>query len=74
LRGSTGLAPYPQQEADFMVLKAPDVPSVLIELGFLTNSQDEALLQTPDWQRTTASSIVAAVNRFFATRVAGPAP
>jgi N-acetylmuramoyl-L-alanine amidase len=75
LRGSTGLAPYPQQEADFMVLKAPDVPSVLIELGFLTNSQDEALLQTPEWRRTTASSVVAAVNQFFATRVAGfPAP
>jgi len=71
LRGTTQLAPYPQQEADFLVLKAPDVPSVLLELGFLTNAQDEALLQSTQWRTGTASSIVAAINQFFATRVAG---
>jgi N-acetylmuramoyl-L-alanine amidase len=71
LRGNTTLAPYPQQEADFMVLKAPDVPSVLIELGFLTNSQDEELLQSQAWRQSTASSMVTAINQYFATRVAG---
>jgi N-acetylmuramoyl-L-alanine amidase len=71
LRGSTQLAPYPQQEADFLVLKAPDVPSVLVELGFLTNPQDEDLLQSPAWRSSTASSLVAAINEFFATRIAG---
>jgi N-acetylmuramoyl-L-alanine amidase len=75
LKQSVALRGNAHRFAGFRVLKAPDVPSVLVELGFLTNSQDEALLQTPDWQRTTASSIVAAVNQFFATRVAGfPAP
>ena len=75
LRGSTQLAPYPQQEADFLVLKAPDVPSVLLELGFLTNADDEELLQSREWQRRTASTIVTAINEFFATRVAAfPAP
>ena len=70
LRGSTQLAPYPQQEADFLVLKAPDVPSVLLELGFLTNADDEELLQSREWQRRTASTIVTAINEFFATRAA----
>ena len=74
LRGSTRLAPYPQQEADFLVLKAPDVPSVLVELGFLTNPQDEDLLESPSWRSSTASSLVAAINTFFATRIAGSVP
>lgn len=71
LRGETQLAPNPMQEAGFVVLKAPDVPSVLVELGFLTNPQDEQLLQSSDWRRQTASAMVEAVAAFFDTRVAG---
>ena len=71
LTGETQLAPNPIQEAGFVVLKAPDVPSVLIELGFLTNPQDEELLQSEDWRRQTASAMVAAVSAYFDTRVAG---
>ncbi len=71
LRGKTELAPNPLQEAGFVVLKAPDIPSVLVELGFLTNPQDEQLLQSEDWRRQTASAMVDAVATFFDTRVAG---
>ncbi len=67
----THLAPNPQQEAAFVVLKAPDVPSVLVELGFLTNAQDEQILQSPDWRENAAGRIVDAIAAFFETRVAG---
>jgi N-acetylmuramoyl-L-alanine amidase len=49
-------------------LKAPDVPSVLVELGFLSNRQDEELLNSPDWRQQTAGSIVLGIDDFFATR------
>lgn len=68
------LAPNPQQEAAFVVLKAPDVPSVLVELGFLTNAQDEEILQSPDWRENAAGRIVDAIAAFFETRVAGFVP
>lgn len=61
----------PHQEAGFVVLKAPDVPSVLIELGFISNAQDERWLLSADWREPTAASIVRAIDTFFATRVAG---
>lgn len=67
----TELAPNPQQEAGFVVLKAPDVPSVLVELGFLTNSEDEEILQSRVWRRQTAATLVEAIGAFFEIRVAG---
>ena len=71
LEAVTELAPNPQQEAGFAVLKAPDVPSVLVELGFLTNSEDEEVLQSIVWRQRTAATLVAAIASFFETRVAG---
>ena len=59
--------------AGFVVLKAPDVPSVLIELGFLTNSQDEKQLTSPAWHSKMALSLSRAVDRYFGDRMAeGP--
>lgn len=54
--------------AGFRVLKAPDVPSVLIELGFLTNSDDELSLTSSSWRRKTAVSIARGVDAYFAER------
>ncbi|MHA1559324.1 MAG: N-acetylmuramoyl-L-alanine amidase [Alphaproteobacteria bacterium] len=71
LEAVTELAPNPQQEAGFVVLKAPDVPSVLVELGFLTNSEDEEVLQSSEWRQRSAATLVAAIGAFFETRVAG---
>jgi N-acetylmuramoyl-L-alanine amidase len=53
------------------VLKAPDVPSVLVELGYVSNRQDLKSLVSDTWRGKTADSIVQAVETFFTTRVAG---
>lgn len=51
--------------AGFAVLKAPDVPSVLIELGYLSNPTDERQLSSRDYQKTLAASIKRAVDAYF---------
>ena len=51
--------------AGFAVLKAPDIPSVLIELGYLSNRTDEKLLLDPKQHRRMASSITRALQRYF---------
>ena len=47
----------PHRFAGFVVLKAPDVPSVLIELGYLSNLQDERMLTNPKSLSTIADAI-----------------
>ncbi len=47
----------PRMKAGFSVLKAPDIPSVLIELGFLSSPRDRKLLQDEDWRRRAAEGI-----------------
>lgn len=54
-----------QRSAGFAVLKAPDIPSVLVELGCLSNREDEHLLQRASYRRVLASSLVRAVNDYF---------
>jgi N-acetylmuramoyl-L-alanine amidase len=51
--------------AGFAVLKAPDVPSILLELGYLSNSQDEKLLQTKAYRRKMAAAILKAIGDYF---------
>ncbi|MDX5365515.1 MAG: N-acetylmuramoyl-L-alanine amidase, partial [Alphaproteobacteria bacterium] len=59
--------------AGFVVLKAPDVPSVLVELGFLTNRDDEKLLTSATWRAGMAKTMSRAVDRYFGDRMAeGP--
>ncbi|MDH3233378.1 MAG: N-acetylmuramoyl-L-alanine amidase [Alphaproteobacteria bacterium] len=52
--------------AGFAVLRAPDVPSVLIELGYLSNAADERLLRSPSHHAKLARAIVRAINRYIA--------
>jgi N-acetylmuramoyl-L-alanine amidase len=52
--------------AGFAVLKAPDVPSVLVEMGYLSNKLDERQLNTRDYQAKMADALSRAVDRFFA--------
>jgi N-acetylmuramoyl-L-alanine amidase len=59
------------RSAGFVVLKAPDVPSVLVELGYVTNKADLKSLISAEWRDRTADAIVQAVNTFFTTRLAG---
>ncbi|MGB6922229.1 MAG: N-acetylmuramoyl-L-alanine amidase [Methyloceanibacter sp.] len=58
------------KSAGFRVLKSPDVPSVLIELGFLSNPDDEKRLTSQSWRSTTADKVSAAIDGYFAKRVA----
>ena len=71
LKTSARLHKRPLKSAGFRVLRAPDVPSVLIELGFVTNPQDLKLLTSDAWRARLADSMVQAVQTFFATRIAG---
>lgn len=61
----------PVRSAGFRVLRAPDVPSVLIELGYVSNKQDLQSLNSDSWRDRTADSIASAVNDYFATHLAG---
>jgi N-acetylmuramoyl-L-alanine amidase len=56
----------PHRSAGFAVLKAPDVPAVLIELGYLSNVHDSDQMGTDRWRDGVASAIAAAVDRHFA--------
>ena len=51
--------------AGFLVLKAPDVPSVLLELGYLSNRQDAQLLISADGKRRISRAMVDAIDRYF---------
>ncbi len=70
---TTRLFKVPHQEAAFKVLESPDVPSALVELGYLTNPNDAKLMVTDAWQDKTAASIVKAIDDYFRTRLAGRA-
>ena len=68
LSNSVGVINNPHRFAGFKVLKAPDVPSVLVELGYLSNPKDEQLLQDVGWRRKAAESIAKAVADFAGVR------
>jgi len=51
--------------AGFAVLKSPDIPSVLIEMGFLTNSQDESYLVDASYRRKIMKRVTQAVLVFL---------
>ena len=61
------------QQAGFMVLKAPDIPSALVELGYLSNPDDEKLLTSPEWRDKTAVAMSRAIDEYFRARVANMA-
>jgi N-acetylmuramoyl-L-alanine amidase len=61
----------PLKSAGFKVLKAPDVPAVLIELGYVSNKDDLAQLTSDAWQTRTAGAIRQAIDKFFSARFAG---
>ena len=60
----------PLKSAGFRVLKAPDVPSVLVELGYVSNKGDLEHLQSDNWRSRTVGSVAHAIDMFFAKRLA----
>jgi N-acetylmuramoyl-L-alanine amidase len=60
---------HPLKSAGFKVLKAPDVPSVLIELGYVSNKSDLQHLVSDNWRSKTVGSVAQAIDAFFAKRM-----
>lgn len=69
--GQIGLINNPHRFAGFQVLRAPDIPSILLELGFLSNEADEKLLLSDEWRDKLTSLLVDAVIRYRGETVAG---
>lgn len=53
------------QQAGFMVLKSPDVPSLLVETGFISNPQEERNLRDPKYQERMAKAVMMGIKKFF---------
>ena len=62
--GNIELINNPHRYAGFQVLKAPDVPSILLELGFLSNKTDEQLLLDEAWRNKVADRLADAVEHY----------
>ncbi len=60
-----GLLPHPKRHAAFVVLKSVNIPSILIEMGFMSNRRDEAALRQIAHRRLIATSLKNAVDRYF---------
>ena len=63
---SVNLLPHTHRQAGFVVLKAPDVPSILVEMGFLSDARDEAALNRPEHRRKLAAALAQAVQGWLA--------
>jgi N-acetylmuramoyl-L-alanine amidase len=60
------LLPKPHRAAGFVVLSAPDIPSALVEVGCLSNPDEERLLPSPSHQRRLAQALLRAIDDYFA--------
>jgi N-acetylmuramoyl-L-alanine amidase len=70
MKTTTRMHKNPLKSAGFRVLKAPDVPSVLIELGYVSNKDDLEHLVSENWRSRTVGSVAHAIDAFFAKRLA----
>jgi N-acetylmuramoyl-L-alanine amidase len=74
LKKAAKLNKNPLRSAGFRVLKAPDVPSVLLELGYLSSKEDAKLMMSEAWREQATQAVAEAVDRYFATRIAQGTP
>jgi len=70
LNGKTKIRKKGRRYAGFRVLKAPDVPSVLIELGYMTHPEDVKRLKSASWRLRVAGAVAKAVDTYFLKRTA----
>jgi N-acetylmuramoyl-L-alanine amidase len=69
MKGDVALNNNPWRRAAFRVLKAPDVPSVLLEMGYLSNADDEKMFKSNNWPAGEAEKVARAVETFVGQRV-----
>lgn len=70
MKSTVRMHKHPLKSAGFRVLKAPDVPSVLVELGYVSNKGDLEHLVSENWRTKTVGSMSQAIDAFFAKRLA----
>lgn len=63
--GINGLHKPRVEQAGFAVLKAPDIPSILVETAFISNPEEEARLRDEQYQQQMAEALVAGIRRYF---------
>lgn len=66
--GEIRLINNPKRSAGFRVLRAPDVPSVLLEMGYISNKDEERQLLTAEWQQKLAGIVAGAIGDFAGER------
>ena len=69
MKNTARMHKHPLKSAGFRVLKAPDVPSVLVELGYVSNKGDLEHLVSENWRNKTVGSMAQAIDAFFAIRL-----
>jgi N-acetylmuramoyl-L-alanine amidase len=74
MKSTVRMHKHPLKSAGFRVLKAPDVPSVLVELGYVSNKGDLEHLVSENWRNRTVGSIAQAIDTFLAKRQATAGP
>lgn len=68
--GQVNLIKNPHRQAGFRVLQSPDLPSALVELGYLSNPEDEKLLTDEEWRRKTAGLLAQSIDAYRDTILA----
>jgi N-acetylmuramoyl-L-alanine amidase len=74
MKNTVRMHKHPLKSAGFRVLKAPDVPSVLVELGYVSNKGDLEHLVSENWRNRTVGSMAQAIDTFLAKRLATNGP
>lgn len=74
VKNSMRLHKHPLKSAGFKVLKAPDVPSVLVELGYVSNKDDLEHLVSDSWRSKAMASMAQAIDIFLSKRLATAVP
>ncbi|HHS82357.1 MAG TPA: N-acetylmuramoyl-L-alanine amidase, partial [Devosia sp.] len=65
LKNSVRVRRFPMRRADFFVLQSPDVPAILLELGFLSNLSDVENFSSPAWRKRAAEAVVRGIGAYF---------
>jgi N-acetylmuramoyl-L-alanine amidase len=74
MKATARMHKHPLKSAGFRVLKAPDVPSVLLELGYVSNKSDLEQLVSDHWRSRAVGSVAQAVDAFLGRRIVSAAP
>ena len=71
MKTATRLHKTPLKSAGFRVLRAPDVPSVLVELGYVSNRDDLQSLLSEAWRNHTADAMAQAIDSYLGSHAVG---